>query len=84
MATSMPADYRVSITNAPGADSYPISSFTWLLIPDPPKDAAKGRAIVGFLNWMLDRGEAEAPALSYAALPKPVADRVRQTISTLR
>ena len=83
-ATSMPADYRVSITDAAGADSYPISSFTWLLIPNPARDQGKGRAIVGFLNWMLDKGESEAPALSYAPLPKPVADRVRQTISTLR
>jgi phosphate transport system substrate-binding protein len=83
-AKNIPADYRVSITNAPGADSYPISSFTWLLIPTVAKDQAKGKALVGFLNWMIDHGEAEAPALSYAPLPKAVADRVKQTISTLR
>src|SRR5580704_10251157 len=53
---SMPADYRVSITNAPGKNAYPISSFTWLLVPNPPKDAAKGKAIKDFLNWMLDHG----------------------------
>ncbi len=83
-AKMIPADYRVSITNAPGADSYPISSFTWLLIPTVAKDPAKGKALIGFLDWMIDHGEAEAPALSYAPLPKAVADRVKQTISTLR
>ncbi len=83
-ATKIPADYRVSITDAPGADSYPISSFTWLLIPNPAKDAAKGKAIAGFLNWMLDKGESEASSLSYAPLPTAVAERVRKTISTLK
>ena len=81
---SMPADFRVSITNAPGADSYPISSFTWLLIPTHAADPAKGRALVGFLNWMLDKGEGEAAALTYAPLPKPVADKVRAAIKTLQ
>ncbi len=83
-AKMIPADYRVSITDAPGADSYPISSFTWLLIPTNAKDPAKGKALIGFMQWMLDKGEGEAPALSYAPLPKAVADRVRQTISTLK
>ena len=57
-AKTMPADYRVSITNAPGAESYPISSFTWLLIPTHFADPAKGKAMQGFLDWMLDKGEA--------------------------
>ena len=83
-AKMIPADYRVSITDAPGADSYPIASFTWLLIPTNAKDPAKGKALIGFMQWMLDKGESEAPALSYAPLPKAVADRVRQTISTLK
>ncbi len=83
-AKNIPADYRVSITDAPGADSYPISSFTWLLIPTQAKDAAKGKALAGFLNWMIDKGEAEASSLSYAPLPKPVADRVKQTVATLK
>ena len=83
-AKMMPADYRVSITDAPGADSYPIASFTWLLIPNPAKDAAKGKAIVGFLNWMIDQGEAEAPSLTYAPLPAAVAEKVKKTISTLK
>ncbi len=83
-ATKIPADYRVSITDATGPESYPISSFTWLLIPSPAKDAAKGKAIVGFLNWMLDKGEAEAPSLTYAPLPAAVAARVKKTIATLK
>lgn len=82
-AKSMPADYRVSITNAPGADSYPISSFTWLLIPDPSKDAAKGKVIHDFLEWMLDHGEAEAAGMTYAPLPPAVIKMVRKTIATI-
>ena len=82
-AKSMPADYRVSITNADGADSYPISSFTWLLIPMQSKDPAKGKALQGFLEWMLDSGEAEASSMTYAPLPKPVLDKVRQTIKSV-
>ncbi len=62
-AKNMPADYRVSITNAPGADAYPISSFTWLLIPTHWADPAKGKVMVEFLNWMLDHGESEAEGL---------------------
>jgi phosphate transport system substrate-binding protein len=83
-AKLIPADYRVSITDAPGADSYPISSFTWLLIPNPAKDGAKGAAIKDFLYWMLDHGESEAAGLTYAPLPKAVADRVRVTIGQLK
>jgi len=83
VAKSMPNDYRVSITNAPGADSYPISSFTWLLIPVQSKDPAKGKALQGFLEWMLDSGEAEASSMTYAPLPKPVLDKVRQTIKSV-
>jgi phosphate transport system substrate-binding protein len=83
-AKTMPADYRVSITNAPGAESYPISSFTWLLIPNHFADAAKGKAMQGFLTWMLEKGEAEAPQMSYASLPKPVQDRVRATIRQIK
>ena len=82
-AKSMPADYRVSITNADGADSYPISSFTWLLIPVQSKDPAKGKALQGFLQWMVDSGEAEASSMTYAPLPKPVLDKVRQTIKSV-
>jgi phosphate transport system substrate-binding protein len=83
-AKQIPADYRVSITDAPGPESYPISSFTWLLIPSPAKDHAKGKAIQDFLYWMLDHGESEASSMSYAPLPKAVADRVHATIAALK
>jgi len=82
-AKSMPRDYRVSITNADGPDSYPISSFTWLLIPLQSKDPAKGRALQGFLEWMLNTGEAEASSMTYAPLPRQVQDMVRQTIKSV-
>jgi phosphate transport system substrate-binding protein len=82
-AQNMPADYRVSITNAPGADSYPISSFTWLLVPVQSDDAAKGKVLHDFLEWMLDHGEAEAASMTYAPLPQPVADRVRRTLTQI-
>jgi len=81
---NMPADYRVSITNAPGKNAYPISSFTWLLIPSPPKDANNGKVLKDFLNWMLDHGESEVGALYYAPLPKSVSDKVRVTVSQLK
>jgi phosphate transport system substrate-binding protein len=83
-AKSMPADYRVSITNAPGADSYPISSFTWLLIPVHSTDPAKAKALGNFLGWMLDHGEGEAAAMTYAPLPKQVQDMVRKSIANVK
>ena len=81
---SMPADFRVSITNAPGKNAYPISSFTWLLIPNPAQDPAKGKIIKEFLNWMLDHGESEVSALYYAPLPESVATKVRAAIAQLK
>jgi len=83
-AKTMPADYRVSITNAPGATSYPISSFTWLLIPTHATDPAKAKALADFLGWMLDHGEDEAAALNYAPLPKPVQVMVRKSIAQVK
>ena len=77
-AKSMPPDFRVSITNAPGKDAYPISSFTWLLIPVPSKDANKGKILNDFLNWMLDQGEGMTSQLTYAPLPENVASKVRE------
>jgi phosphate transport system substrate-binding protein len=74
---TMPADFRVSITNAPGKDSYPISSFTWLLIPVKAKDAAKGKIIVDFLNWMLEDGQKMTADLTYAPLPESVVSKVK-------
>jgi phosphate transport system substrate-binding protein len=68
----MPADFRVSITDAPGAQSYPISSFTWLLIYKNQSDKVKGAAIVKFLKWALINGQQYATPLNYAPLPKEV------------
>jgi len=81
---SMPADFRVSITNAPGKDAYPISSFTWLLIPQKSKDAAKGKMIADFLAWMLDNGEKMTAELTYAPLPSSVIEKVRGTIKQVQ
>jgi len=83
-AKNMPADYRVSITNAGGDSSYPISSFTWLLIPRQFSDPAKGRAVKNFLTWMLDKGESEAAGMGYAPLPAQVQTMVRKTITTIK
>jgi len=82
-AKTMPSDYRVSITNAAGPDSYPISSFTWLLIPTHG-DAAKTKVLTDFMIWMLDKGETEAASLSYAPLPKGVADMVRKSVAGIK
>ncbi len=71
-AKEMPEDFRVSITNVPGKSAYPISSFTWLLIPEKFSDAAKRDALKGFVKWMLADGQTYAENLSYAKLPKEV------------
>jgi len=71
-AANMPADFRVSITNAPGADSYPLSSFTWLLVYTKQNDHARGAALVNFLNWALQDGQKYASPLYYAPLPAQV------------
>jgi phosphate transport system substrate-binding protein len=81
---SMPADFRVSITNAPGKDAYPISSFTWLLIPAQSKDATKGKILADFLNWMVDDGQKMTAELTYAPLPGSVASKVKDEIKQVR
>jgi len=71
-AGQMPADFRVSITNAPGKGVYPISSFTWLLLYESPKDKAQGKAMVDFMKWALSDGQQFASGLGYAPLPAEV------------
>lgn len=83
-APKMPADFRVSITNAPGKDAYPISSFTWLLIPQQSKDAAKGKILADFLNWMVTDGQKMTDALSYAALPDAVVQKEKEAIKQVK
>jgi len=80
----MPDDFRVSITNAPGDASYPISTFTWLLIPSQIQDAARKKAITGFLAWMLTAGQKDAQGLSYAPLPKAVVAKVQKQIALIK
>ena len=80
----MPDDFRVSITNAPGKGSYPISTFTWLLIPSQIPDAGKRDAIKGFLGWMISAGQKDAEGLSYAQLPKPVVAKEQKQIALIK
>ncbi len=77
---NMPADLRVSITNAPGKDAYPISSFTWLLIPTQSKDANKGKILVDLVNWCETEGQKMTKDLSYAPLPESVVAKVLEAI----
>jgi phosphate transport system substrate-binding protein len=83
-AKDMPADFRVSINNAPGKNSYPIASFTWLLIPDKIDDATKKKSIVSFLQWMLTTGQADAEGLTYAPLPKSVVAKEQKQIALIK
>ncbi len=80
----MPADFRVSITNAPGKTAYPISSFTWLLIPVQAKDPKKGKIIADFLNWMVTDGQKMTSQLSYAPLPQNVVEKVKAAIKQVQ
>ncbi|HEY1804701.1 MAG TPA: phosphate ABC transporter substrate-binding protein PstS [Terracidiphilus sp.] len=79
----IPADYRVSITNAPGPNAYPISSFTYLLIPTQPKNAENEKTIKDMLSWCIKSGEGEVSTLSYAPLPEALQQKVLQSIYAL-
>lgn len=83
-APKMPADFRVSITNSPGKDAYPISSFTWLLIPLQSKSPANGKILADFLGWMVTDGQKLTSALSYAALPDNVAAKEKEAIKQVK
>ncbi len=83
-AKTIPADFRVSITNAPGKEAYPISSFTWLLVPEKSKDAGKGKILADFLNWMVDDGQKMTAELTYAPLPESVASKVKGAIKQVQ
>jgi phosphate transport system substrate-binding protein len=80
----MPADYRISIVNQAGKDVYPISTFTYLLIPEKIADAGKKKAIVDFLRWALTEGQKQAPTLDYAPLPKQIADRELKDLAKIQ
>ena len=83
-AKTIPDDFRVSITNAPGKGAYPISSFTWMLIPEKIADPAKKKVITDFLAWMLKDGQTMTSALSYAPLPKEVVAKEQKAIAKIR
>jgi phosphate transport system substrate-binding protein len=83
-AKTIPDDFRVSITNAPGKTAYPISSFTWLLIPAKISDPAKQKALTGFLAWMLKDGQTTTEALSFAPLPKEVVAKETKAIAKIK
>jgi len=80
----IPADYRVSITNAPGKEAYPISSFTWLLVPQQSRDPNKGRIIREFVEWMATGGQSFTTNLSYAPLPKEVTQKILVTAKSIK
>jgi phosphate transport system substrate-binding protein len=79
----LPADFRVSITDARGKDAYPISSFTYLLVYKDQADRAKGEALVNFLWWAVHDGQKVAGSLDYAQLPKPVVEKVEKALQAI-
>jgi phosphate transport system substrate-binding protein len=81
---SMPADFRVSITDAPGHGVYPISTFTWLLVPEKISDPAKQKALVGFLKWAITTGQNSVESLDYSKLPQQVASKEQQQIAQIK
>ena len=83
-AKSMPADFRVSLVNQPGKDTYPIVGFTWMLVYQQQKNAANGKKLVEFLNWELKKGQKMAADILYAPLPEKVVKMVEKTIKTIK
>ncbi|HEY8183307.1 MAG TPA: phosphate ABC transporter substrate-binding protein PstS [Thermoanaerobaculia bacterium] len=83
-AATMPADFRVSITNAAGKGVYPISSFTWILMYQNPTDKLRGRIMVDFMNWALSDGQKAAASLGYAPLPQQVIDLEKQALEKIQ
>jgi phosphate transport system substrate-binding protein len=83
-AKQMPADFRVSITNAPGDGVYPISSFTWLLFYQDPKDKAQAKAMVDFMKWALTDGQKLAGEMGYAPVPANVVEMEMKTLATIK
>ncbi len=83
-AKAMPADFRVSITNAPGTDAYPISSFTWLLLYQDSPDKAQGKTMVEFVKWALTAGQQYCQDLGFAPLPKNVVDMELKQLATIK
>jgi phosphate transport system substrate-binding protein len=83
-AANMPADFRVSITNAPGDATYPIASFTWILLYEDPQDKAQAAMMKDFMRWALTDGQKLAPELGYASLPQQVVDMELKALEQLK
>lgn len=85
VARNLPADtdFRISIVNAPGADAYPISSFTWLLVYQEQTNAAKGKTLIDFITWALHDGQQEVTALDYAPLPSNMVQMETDRLKTI-
>jgi phosphate transport system substrate-binding protein len=83
-AATIPEDFRVSITNAAGANAYPIASFTWILLYQSPTDKVRGKAMLDFMNWALGDGQAFAPQLGYAPLPQAVVEKERAALKKIQ
>jgi phosphate transport system substrate-binding protein len=81
---TIPDDFRVSITNAPGAGAYPVSSFTWLLLYPNSTDTARARIMVDFLRWAISDGQKFATELGYAALPENVVQKETAAIEKIK
>ncbi|MGD0773605.1 MAG: phosphate ABC transporter substrate-binding protein PstS [Candidatus Solibacter sp.] len=82
-AKNMPGDFRVSITNPPGKNAYPISTFTWLLIPSKFSDPAKAKQVKEMLHWVLTDGQVLCAGLSYAPLPQAVVTKEEKQIDAI-
>jgi phosphate transport system substrate-binding protein len=83
-AAQMPEDFRVSITNPPGKDAYPIASFTWLLLYENPQDKAQAKIMVEFMQWALSDGQKHAKELGYAPLPKVIVDMELKALQKIK
>jgi phosphate transport system substrate-binding protein len=83
-AKHMPADYRISLVNQPGKETYPVVGFTWLLVYEQQKDKVKGQKLVDFLTWSLHKGQKLAAPLLYAPLPENVVKMVDKSIKSIK
>jgi phosphate transport system substrate-binding protein len=81
---TIPSDLAISISNAPGRDSYPIATFTWLVVPSDPGDSAKSLALRQFLEWMVLAGQTQCMALGYAPIPASIVDQERKMFQNLK
>ena len=77
-------DFRISLTNGPGKDSYPISSFTWFYVPAVAKDSQRGRAVEEYLKWVYSSGQKLAQDQGYPPLPEELLAKVRNRVATIR